>query len=126
VAVKLTPRDIAQVAHEANRGLQMILNDPNNPPSPHWDDASNETRNSAISGVMAVLTHPNRTAQQSHIGWVAFKLANDWRYGPVKDEVAKTHPDLVPFEDLPKHEQAKDELFVSVVNALRWYCVGAE
>jgi hypothetical protein len=37
---------------------------------------------------------------------------------PVKDETAKTHPDLVPFDDLPEHERQKDRLFMAIVHAL--------
>ena len=41
-----------------------------------------------------------------------------WQHGPVKDEAAKTHPDLVPFDQLPEHEKQKDRLFMAIVRAL--------
>jgi hypothetical protein len=34
-----------------------------------------------------------------------------WTYGPVRDPIAKTHPDMVPYEDLGWAEQVKDEVF---------------
>jgi len=34
------------------------------------------------------------------------KLADGWKWGPVKDADAKTHPDMVAFEKLPFHAQA--------------------
>ena len=40
------------------------------------------------------------------------------QHGPVKDEAAKTHPDLVPFDQLPEHEKQKDRLFMAIVRAL--------
>jgi len=33
-------------------------------------------------------------------------------------ETAKTHPDLVPFDQLPEHEKQKDRLFLAIVRAL--------
>lgn len=49
---------------------------------------------------------------------MAHKLADGWKFGPVKDPIAKLHPCLVPFEDLPKEEQTKDFIFRAVVCAL--------
>jgi hypothetical protein len=37
---------------------------------------------------------------------------------PSKDEASKTHPDLVPFDQLPEHEKQKDRLFMAIVRAL--------
>jgi len=37
------------------------------------------------------------------------------KHGPVKDEAAKTHPDLVPFD---QHEKQKDRLFMAIARAL--------
>jgi hypothetical protein len=38
-----------------------------------------------------------------------------WQYGPVRDVKAKTHPDMVPFANLPKDERDKDEVFLALV-----------
>jgi hypothetical protein len=50
---------------------------------------------------------------------MAEKLAAGWEYGPVKDAEAKRHPCLVPFNQLPREQQAKDYIFRAVVHALR-------
>lgn len=52
--------------------------------------------------------HPDMTPEQNHENWMRYKLANGWRHGPTKDEAAKTHPDLVPFDELPEVEKRKD------------------
>jgi hypothetical protein len=44
------------------------------------------------------------------------KLSDGWRYGKTKDAVAKIHPSLIPFEQLPAPEQAKD--LMAIVRAL--------
>jgi hypothetical protein len=78
---------IAHVCHEANRALQIEQADPTIPISPLWEDLDEETRLSAVSGVQGVVD--GNTPEQSHEGWVLFKLAHGWTLGPVKDEAKK-------------------------------------
>ena len=56
--------------------------------------------------------------RESHAGWLAEKVATGWVYGPVKDPAAKTHPCMVPYDDLPPEQRAKDSIYVSVVRAV--------
>lgn len=44
-----------------------------------------------------------------HQRWNAFMRAEGYVYAPTKDDIAKTHPDLVPFDELSKETQDKDE-----------------
>lgn len=92
--------------------------DPTNPVSQPWDMAKGEIRESAISGVQAVLDNPGQTPEQSHEGWMAFKESYGWKYGPVKNEETKEHPCLVPYSELPAKEKVKDELFQAIVRTL--------
>lgn len=39
-------------------------------------------------------------------------------YGEVKDGEAKTHPCLVPYEQLPPAQRLKDDLFAAIVRTL--------
>ena len=50
--------------------------------------------------------------------WTHDKLADGWRFGPVKDADAKTHPCLLPYDDLPAWQRAKDALFLGIVRAM--------
>jgi hypothetical protein len=36
------------------------------------------------------------------------RRSGGWRYGPRKDCVAKTHPSMVAYAELPESERAKD------------------
>lgn len=49
---------------------------------------------------------------------MADKIRLGWNRGPVKDGVRKTHPNLVPYHQLPPGQQAKDRLFIAIVRAL--------
>lgn len=102
----------ARHAHEINRAYCAALGDDSQPP---WDDAPGWQRDSAIAGGRATLEHPEQTPADSHAGWSAQKVADGWVYGPVKDPAAKTHPCLVPYEELPPDQRAKDYLFRAAV-----------
>lgn len=111
----LTNEQVAQVAHEANRAYCRVIGDNSQVP---WDEAPSWQRESAIHGVEAIREGRTKVPSDSHTSWSAEKLAAGWTYGPVKDAEAKTHPCLVPFEELPKEQQLKDALFFAVVTAL--------
>lgn len=106
---------IAAVCHEANRGYCQALGDDSQPP---WDDAPIWQRQSVIAGVRMHLDNPAATPADSHASWLALKVAGGWRYGPVKDAEAKTHPCCVPYAELPPEQRAKDYIFRAIVHAL--------
>ncbi len=102
--------EIAKVVHESIRGAS-------NDAALSWDDSSDEIRQSAIDGVQAVVNDPTITPAKSHENWMKFKASQGWTYGETKDEEVKTHPCMVPYEDLPQDERYKDELFVDTVKS---------
>jgi hypothetical protein len=59
--------------------------------------------------VVAVL---ERLARNAHEAWARERLADGWRWGPRRDELAKLHPSLVPYEDLPEEEKKYDRIAV--------------
>jgi hypothetical protein len=106
---------IARVTHEANRGYCASLGDMSQLP---WDLAAKWQQDSAIAGVQAVLDGTATTPEQQHESWLAQKVADGWIYGPEKSAVSKTHPCMVPYDDLPPEQQRKDALFRAIVVAL--------
>ncbi|MFF9279500.1 RyR domain-containing protein [Streptomyces griseosporeus] len=106
--------DIARVCHEANRAWQIATGDP--APSPPWDEAPQWQRDSAIDSVRHALN--GASPELMHQAWCDLKRADGWRYGPVKDAEAKTHPCLVPYAELDAAQHRKDHLFVAIVTAL--------
>ena len=49
-----------------------------------------------------------RLAENAHDVWAKQRMAEGWTYGPQRDDVAKEHPDLVPYKDLPESEKGYD------------------
>lgn len=112
--MSFTDEEIARIAHEANRALQQVLGDEY--VSPPWDQASDEDH--AVSAAGAKVARYGAPPNVLHDVWVREKLAAGWTYGETKDAEAKTHPLLVPFENMPPEEQAKDYLFSGVCVAM--------
>ena len=106
---------IAAICHEANRALCAQLGDNS---QVAWDDSPQWQRKSAVNGVLFNLAQPNAPASASHDNWLEEKRRAGWSYGPVKDAETKRHPCFVPYENLPREQQAKDHLFKGVVAAL--------
>jgi hypothetical protein len=108
-------QNIARICHQANKAWCEADGDLS---QVDWEDAEEWQRESAIRGVRFALAHPDAPDSAQHDAWMADKLKDGWRHGDVKDATAKTHPCIVPFEDLPPHQQTKDRLFRAVVRAL--------
>lgn len=51
-------------------------------------------------------------SRHEHERWMREKTAAGWTRGPVLDPVARTHPSLVGYEELPEHEKEKDRRVV--------------
>lgn len=111
----MTPAEIAQVCHEASRALCESQGDPSQKP---WGSAGPRQLFSATACVLHAQANPDATAADMHAAWCAGKRRDGWAHGPVEDAEAKTHPCLVPFEDLPPEHRRNDALFLAIVRAL--------
>ena len=111
---KTNVEQIAKTCHEVNKAFCESIGDHT---QPSWDGAPDWQRGSAINGVRYHLGHPNSKPSDSHNNWIAEKKADGWVYGEVKDPKKKEHPCIIAYEDLPKDQQTKDALFISVVRS---------
>ena len=107
---------IAKVCHQANKAW-CELNGDNS--QKDWDEAEDWQRQSAENGVRFKLDNPDAGNDAQHNSWMKEKVDQGWVYGEVKDSEAKTHPCIVPFEQLPEFQQKKDALFCAIVEALK-------
>lgn len=106
---------IARVCHEANRIWCETHGDFS---QKSWDDAEDWQKDSAISGVLFRLDNPHAAEDAQHNAWMLQKINDGWIYGPEKNAILKTHPCLIPFNELPVFQQKKDKLFCAIVDAL--------
>lgn len=88
-----------------------------------WNSAEQHQRESMIKGVefwerridkeeilnLNLSTLADMYSEVSHDEWVRHKEENGWRYGPNKHPELKEHPCMVPYEDLPEEQRAKDK-----------------
>lgn len=58
-------------------------------------------------------------AEQLHEDWVKAYEKMGWVYGPVRDPEKKTHPDMVPYNELGHLERDKDAVFVALCEIAR-------
>jgi hypothetical protein len=49
-----------------------------------------------------------QVAERVHDAWARRRLDEGWTHGPERDDAAKTHPGLVPYDALPEAEKAYD------------------
>jgi hypothetical protein len=107
---------IAMVCHEANRVWCFVNGDQSQRP---WPDAEEWQRDSAVKGVLFRLENSDAGHDAQHNAWMQDKINDGWVYGEVKDAEAKTHPCIVPFDQLPEFQQKKDAIFAAIVDALK-------
>ena len=110
-----TLEPIARVIHAAIRTWSTAHGQPD---MPDWDVAPQWMKDSTFASIQFVLDHPDADGGAQHLQWMNHRRAQGWTYGPVRDEARKTHPMLVPFDQLPIMEQKKDDLVSAIVRAL--------
>jgi hypothetical protein len=108
--------EMAKVCHQANKAWCEVNGDNS---QKDWMEAEKWQRESAILGVAFRLDNPNTGKDAQHNAWMDDKLKHGWIYGEAKDAEKKTHPCIVPFEQLPLFQQKKDALFCAIVDALK-------
>ncbi len=72
-------------------------------------------------GVIARQCSPERRTdpKKLHDDWVRSYEKMGWRFGEVRDPEKKTHPDMVPYDQLGQLERDKDEVFVALCEIAR-------
>lgn len=107
---------IAQVCHEANKAW-CETNGDNSQKS--WEEAEVWQKESAIKGVEFRINNPEAGEDAQHNAWMKDKINTGWVFGLIKDAEKKTHPCIIPFNELPIFQQKKDKLFCAIVDSLK-------
>ena len=93
---------IAEIRHAAWVAYQIAVGQQYN------IKINDDQMESLLDGIEYMDANPDVTPEENHNNWMKMKVSQGWVYGEVKDFEKKTHPDLVPFNDLPIVEQRKD------------------
>lgn len=107
---------IAKVCHEANKSFCEAHGDYS---QDNWELAPEWQKKSAQLGVEFRIKNPDGKVSAQHEAWMKQKIEEGWVYGEIKAVEKKTHPCIVPFDQLPEFQQKKDKLFVAIVDALK-------
>ena len=59
--------------------------------------------------------------EELHGSWMQSYFQMGWVYGEKYDPTTKTHPDLIPYQQLGKVEQEKDILFILLCDIARQF-----
>ena len=111
----MTVEQIAKVCHDVNKAYCEALGDNS---QQDWNCAPEWQKETYINGVMLHLHNPEASTSAAHESWLAEKEKDGWKYGEVKDPEKKEPPCMVPFDKLPKEQQAKDFIFRQIVHSL--------
>ena len=65
-----------------------------------------DTREVDIGSDLAELAE--KLAENAHENWARLRLQQGWSYGPRRDDEAKKHPNLVPYEALSEVDKDLD------------------
>ena len=86
----------------------------------HWNSRTQAFRDQFLD-VIEMMCGPDRkmSPAELHADWVKAYEVMGWRYGPVRDVVARTHPDMVPYDQLGQLEQDKDAVFIALCEIAR-------
>lgn len=103
---------IARLCHEVNRIYCVSLGDTSQVP---WEEASDHQKQSVRQGVIFLMSNRAATPKNSHESWMRAKVEAGWVWGPEKNEVTKTHPCMIPYEELPEEQRRKDDFFHTIV-----------
>src|SRR5687767_8184628 len=106
---------LGRTVHEAVRALCQASGDNSLPP---WSEATQEQRNSTFAMIDFTIANPDAPPSAQHDRWMDERKAQGWTWGPRKDPEARTNPALVPYEELPVIQRAKDHVIQAIVLAL--------
>lgn len=92
-----------------------------------WADREQPFREQFLK-VIEIECGPHRSVSPEglHVTWMMAYWDMGWTHGPEYDVERKTHPDLVPYDQLGQLEQDKDAVFVALCEIARLWIYDLE
>jgi hypothetical protein len=97
-------------------GLQVMLREELGHPVPGWEDLPPATQKGQAELVR--LARMGASEREMHQSWCALMTGLGWRYGPVRDAIARTHPMVRDWDDLDSLSQACERITVQTIRVL--------
>jgi hypothetical protein len=112
----MTTEQIAKICHEAVAAYSKSLGDSKAIPS--WDKATEEEKEAVTKSVILHIGSVDAYPAENHNAWVKERVDSGWVFGEVEDEKKKTHPFILPFDQLPIEQQIKEHLLRGIVQSM--------
>jgi RyR domain len=112
--MRYTDEQIAEAIHVVNGLLQRWHDDP--APQPEWARVPDAMRARVLAMVRGYKA--GITPRQAHERWLEAMAADGWHYGPHKDSVARTHPNMMAYSDLPQEQKIKNAMSQQITMVL--------
>ena len=109
---------VAKVIHSANRAYVDAIGGFTSNLS--WEEIRESERLGLIHAITNMVKDP-QTPQTSHERWCVAREADGWTKDVVYNYHRKTHPNLIPYDQLPFEEQFKDQLYMGIASI---FCAG--
>lgn len=107
---------LARFLHETGAALQRLQERDGGPsPSGPWECEPEAYRTICVEAVRAARFGTTRQDHQRR--WITAMHELGWRKGP-KDRAAKTHPDLIEYDDMTQLQRDKVRVFLTLVTTL--------
>ena len=88
----------------------------------HWEEREDDFRDQFLDVIYRQCGDQRSSSpEELHGGWMQAYFENGWVYGDNYNPELRTHPDLVPYEQLGQLEKDKDAVFVSLCEIARLY-----
>ena len=108
-------KEIANLAQSAIIQYDTLLEKTT---EPDWLNLSSNERDLYCKAVNSVQS--NTTPNEFHSFWFLYKKSSGWRRGFIYNSSMMTHPDLFPYNDLPKDIQLRVKLVLSIIKTLKF------
>lgn len=105
---------IAEIAYETN----VLYANAIGKKEPGWAKMKKDDKQMAINDAQFYADNPSSLPDALHNVWLREMEENGYQYGEQEDGDEKTHPHVIPYEQLPDYHRKQATLFRHVVVTL--------